>query len=107
MRRPSPPLNAADAVDFPRLTVFIPNNGDRPTLATVLVAAADEAGLGQNHIQASTTGFLISDDLADIIYDEPVEEEPEPDPEPPKTPAKAPAKTGSKKKTSGNRAEKK
>jgi hypothetical protein len=92
MKQQSPSLNDADAVDYPTLSVFIPDGGDRKATAYVLVEAAEQNGLPQSHVRsdASRRGFWISDALADIVYDDSAEEEPAP-----KTPAKAPAKTGS------------
>jgi hypothetical protein len=94
-RRPSPAFQGTDGESTPVLDVFVPDQGDRQGMASVLVDSAEAHGL-QRHIQsdAARRGFWISNDLADIVYDEPDETEAEPEPAP-ETPDKAPAKTGS------------
>jgi len=93
-KRPSPDFAGNDGANHPVLDVFVPDQGDRQGMASVLVDSAEKHGL-QRHIQsdAARRGFWISNDLADIVYDEPDEQaEAETAPE---TPDKAPAKTGS------------
>jgi len=99
------------------LTAFDPNGDSRRETATLLIGAARDADLDDaRHVRATQGGFYISDELADLLYDEQdseqaeetVQAEPEvsgnPDPEPepePKTTRKR-----SSKKASGNRAAK-
>lgn len=85
---------------------FVPNGESRRETAILLVGTADEYGIGQESIRATSAGFYITEELADLLYDE---SQPEPDPEPePKAPAKkTSAKKSTAKKTSGNRAGKK
>jgi hypothetical protein len=100
-RKPSPAFQGKDGDSTPVLDVFVPDNGDRTGTATYLTEAAGEDM--QRHVRsdAARRGFWISNDLADIVYDDSDEAAPEPEPEPTQTPDKAPAKTGSttKKKT--------
>jgi hypothetical protein len=79
-------------------TAFVPNgSGDysRRDLAIILIGAAREVGLDDaHHVRATSGGFYISDELADVLYDEQ-------DSEP-----KAARKKSTKQKASGNRAAK-
>lgn len=73
------------------LTAFVPDGDSRRDTAIILIGAAREHNLDDARaVQAAPGGFYISDELADLLYDE---QEPEAKPEP-------------KKKTSGNRAAK-
>ncbi len=76
-------------------TVFVANDtvGSRKDTATLLVGTAREYNINQRSIRSTTSGYWITDELADLVF----AEEPEPEP----TPAKAPTKT------SGDRAAKK
>lgn len=97
MRQPSPPFNDADAVNYPEsLPVFVPDQGDRQTMASTLADTAREHGLNR-HVRADAArgGYWISDALADVVYDQDDENEEEAVPE---TPDEAPAKTGRSKK---------
>ena len=74
---------------------FVPNGESRKETAVLLVGTAAEYGIDQRAIRATSGGFYISDELADLLYDESAEEAvPEPEPESPI------------KNTSGNRAAK-
>jgi len=75
------------------LTAFVPDGDSRRDTAVLLVGTAREYDLGDRAVSATQGGFYISDELADLLYDE-QEEEAGTDPEP------------SKKNTSGNRAAK-
>lgn len=75
------------------MTAFVPNGDSRQNTAILLIGSAREHDMDDSLvIRATQGGFFISDELADVLYDEPEDEAPEP--------AK-PAK-----KTSGNRAAK-
>jgi len=96
MRKQSPAFSGTDGESYPVLDVFVPDIGERQATASLLVDAATDNGFSQSHIRsdAARGGFWISNDLADIVYDDSTEEVPEEEPAP-KAPAKAPAKTGS------------
>jgi hypothetical protein len=55
--------------------VFISNAtmGSRAATATLLVGTADEHGIPQENIHTVPGGFFVTDDLADILYDGPVD----------------------------------
>lgn len=80
---------------------FVPENtmDTRKETAVLLVGTAREFGISQRSIQSTYGGFWITQELADVLYDESEQDEPEvsgnPEPEP-----------VTKKKTSGNRAAK-
>lgn len=77
-------------------TVFVPNGDNRRETAILLVGTAREFGIDQRSIRTASGGFYITEDLADVLYDESEQDEPEPAPEDKGTT-----------KTSGNRAAKK
>lgn len=90
-------------------TAFVPNGDSRQETAIILVGTAEEHGIDQRSIQATRGGFNITEELADVLYDEST-----PDETPNEVPAKkasaskaavsdespdaAPAKTAKKKK---------
>lgn len=77
--------------------VFIPNGDSRRETAILLLGTAEENHLPPEDIHADPHGgFWITDDLADILYDEGVIEEPE-DPAPNKTSGSRAAKKNSQK----------
>lgn len=99
------------------LTAFVESTGaDRRDTAIILIGTAREAGLDdQHHVKSTTGGYYISDELADILYDEDAEgdeevsgnESDEDEEQETEEPTEAP-KTRSKraKKASGDRAAK-
>lgn len=62
--------------------VFVPNGDSAQDTAVLLVGTAAEFGLDQRSIKATSRGFLITEELADLIYG--TADEPEPDPKPAK-----------------------
>ena len=79
------------------MTAFVPHDGDRKGTAIVLIGTARDAGLNDRyHVRLGQGGFYISDELADLLYDEQGEGEEQPEQE-----------SGAPKKASGNRAAKK
>jgi hypothetical protein len=91
MRRPALPPRPENSLKFSPADVFVPNDGDRQSLATLLVGTAAEYNLPQRSIRATARGFWITSELADIIYDETV-----PEPEPEKTSGDLPEKNKNK-----------
>lgn len=54
------------------MDIFIPNGDSRTDTAVLLVGTAEEHDIPQSSIRATTGGFWVSEDLADLIYgDEP------------------------------------
>lgn len=49
--------------------VFVPNGDSRQETATLLVGTAEEYNIDQRSIKVANSGFLITEELADIIYD--------------------------------------
>jgi len=76
---------------------FVPNGDSRKETAVLLVGTADEYGIDQRSIKTTPSGFLITKELADILYDE--------DDSDTKGDTRQDAKPATKK-TSGNRAAK-
>lgn len=72
--------------------VFVPNGDSRRETAVLLVGTAEEYGISQRSIKTAPGGFFITEELADIVYDD-VDKDVAPEPEPTK-------------KASGNRAAK-
>lgn len=79
-------------------TYFVPNGDSRQDTAVLLVGTAREYGISQRSVKAVQGGFNISEELANIVFDdedladdEPADDEP---------------KSGKSTKTSGNRAAK-
>lgn len=52
--------------------MFVPDGPSRRETAILLVGTAAEHGLRDDSVHASQNGFWITDDLADILYDEDV-----------------------------------
>lgn len=52
------------------LQAFVPRGDDIRATARTLVELADANGIAQTSIQASNDGFYITDELADLLYDE-------------------------------------
>lgn len=109
------------------MTAFVPNGDSRRDTAIILIGTAQEHGLDDARaVRAAQGGFYISDELADLLYDEPeqaepeqteqdetevsrnteTEDEPEQEPEAKPKARKTTAKKSSPKKASGNRAAK-
>lgn len=69
--------------------VFVPNGPSRKDTAIVLVGTADEYGIDQRSIKSVSGGFYITNELAELVYDEgesyataePVIDEATPEPE--------------------------
>lgn len=61
------------------LSAFVESTGaDRRETAIILIGTAREAGLDdQHHVKSTTGGFYISDELADVLYDEDAEDDEE------------------------------
>ncbi len=52
------------------LSAFVPKGDDRRATAKALVDLADEHGISQESIQSANDGFYITEELADLLYDE-------------------------------------
>lgn len=52
------------------MTLFVPNGDSRKQTAILLVGTADEFGIDQRAIKSVGNGFLISDELAAVLYAE-------------------------------------
>lgn len=65
-------MNTQAAVNDPELRVFVPHEGEVAETAVLLTGTATEFDIPQSHIRSdlSRGGFWISDQLADIVYDE-------------------------------------
>lgn len=48
--------------------VFVPNGPNRQETAVLLVGTADEHGIDQRSIRSVSSGFYITEELADLIY---------------------------------------
>lgn len=83
---------------------FVPDDtmDSRKETAILLVGTAREFGIPQRSIQTTYGGFWITQELADVLYDE-SDDEPEVEAEPEAEPK---TKSKSTTKTSGNRAAK-
>lgn len=55
------------------LTAFVPNGDNRKNTAILLVGLVRENGLTHRSIQATPSGFYVSDELADILESEGLE----------------------------------
>lgn len=92
-------------------TAFVPDGDSRRDTAVLLIGTAREYQMDDARVvRAVAGGFYISDELAELLYDED-EQEPEVSGNPEtKAPAEAPKasrkRSSSKKKASGNRAAK-
>jgi hypothetical protein len=51
-------------------TAFVPNGNSRKDTAVLLVGTATEYGIHQHSIKAVGGGFRITQELADVLYDE-------------------------------------
>lgn len=56
---------------------FVPQGEDRVETARLLVRTADEHGIDQRSIQSTHGGFNITEELAEVLYDEGVADEDE------------------------------
>lgn len=91
------------------LTAFVESTGaDRRETAIILIGTARENDLDDaRHVRATTGGFYISDELADILYDEDADEGEEVSGNEPETEEpEAPKARKRNKKASGDRAAK-
>ena len=70
---------------------FVPNGDSREETAVLLLGTAEEFGIDPRLVKATSGGFYIPSDLADIVFGEEPEDE---------------KKAGPNKKSSGNKAEK-
>ena len=59
----------------PGLSAFVPKGDDRRATARALVELADEHNIPQTSIQSANDGFYITDELADVLYDEGTEDD--------------------------------
>lgn len=50
--------------------VFVPHRGRREEIAVLLTGTADEHGIDQRDIQLTHGGFLITEELADLVYED-------------------------------------
>lgn len=57
------------------LSAFVPKGDDRRATARSLVELANEHGIPQTSIQSANDGFYITDELADVLYDESTDDE--------------------------------
>lgn len=55
---------------YPETPYFVPNGADREETAVLLVGTAREFGLSQRSIRVTVGGFKISEELADLIYED-------------------------------------
>lgn len=53
---------------------FVPNGESRRETAILLVGTADEFGISQDSIRATASGFFITEELADVLYDDGVDQ---------------------------------
>lgn len=51
-------------------TAFVPQGENRRETARLLVDLANEHGIDQSSIRSTNRGFDITDELADLLYDE-------------------------------------
>lgn len=84
---------------------LVPFGDSQEETARYITQTADKHGISQDSVKVGTSGFLVTEELADVLYDEDEAQATEPASESPETPDKAPAKTG-KQDASGNRAAK-
>jgi hypothetical protein len=76
--------------------VLVPFGENPGETATLLLAAAEELGLGQSVVRTSDAGFLVPEEVAKKVDEK---DEPKPEPKKPEPLAKkAPAKKAAKKK---------
>jgi hypothetical protein len=59
----------------PGLTAFVPKGDDKRATARALVDLATANGMDTSLIQSANDGFYITDELADVLYDESTEDE--------------------------------
>lgn len=55
-------------------TAFVPDGDSRQQTAVLLVGTATEYGIDQHSIKAVPGGFRITEELADVLYDESTQE---------------------------------
>lgn len=56
-------------------TAFVPNGGSRRDTAIILVGTARDHGIDQRSIRAVQGGFYVSEDLAEVLFNEEALEE--------------------------------